>query len=85
VLLLTLAVVHTTLAFALYTCGFRHLGAGRAAIVATIELVVAGILGVTLLGEELTALKVLEDLLVLTGAVLARIRPGKARPWSGLS
>jgi DME family drug/metabolite transporter len=83
VLLLTLAVVHTTLAFALYTFGIRHLGAGRAAIVATIEPVVAGILGVTLLGEELTALKVLEALLVLTGAVLAEIRPGKARPWSG--
>ena len=82
-LLLTLAVVHTTLAFALYTCGIRHLGAGRAAIVATIEPVVAGILGVTLLGNELTALKVLEALLVLTGAVLAQIRPGKARPWSG--
>jgi drug/metabolite transporter, DME family len=83
VLLLTLAVVHTALAFALYTFGIRHLGAGRAAIVATIEPVVAGILGVTLLGEELTALKVLEALLVLTGAVLAQIRPGKARPWSG--
>jgi DME family drug/metabolite transporter len=78
-LLLMLAVVHTTLAFALYTFGIRHLGAGRAAIVATIEPVVAGILGVTLLSEELTALKVLGALLVLAGAVLAQIRPGKAR------
>jgi drug/metabolite transporter, DME family len=78
-LLLMLAVVHTTLAFALYTFGIRHLGAGRAAIVATIEPVVAGILGVTLLSEELTALKVLGALLVLAGAVLAQVRPGKAR------
>jgi DME family drug/metabolite transporter len=78
-LLLMLAVVHTTLAFALYTFGIRHLGAGRAAIVATIEPVVAGILGVTLLSEELAALKVLGALLVLAGAVLAQIRPGKAR------
>ncbi|MDQ5829588.1 MAG: DMT family transporter, partial [Actinomycetota bacterium] len=33
-LLFVLSVVHTTLAFALYTFGIRHLGAGRAAIVA---------------------------------------------------
>jgi DME family drug/metabolite transporter len=77
-LLLMLAVVHTTLAFALYTFGIRHLGAGRAAIVATVEPVVAGILGVTLLSEELTALKVLGSLLVLAGAALAQLRPGKA-------
>ena len=78
-LLLMLAVVHTTLAFALYTFGIRHLGAGRAAIVATVEPVVAGILSVTLLGEELSALKVMGALLVLAGAVLAQVRPGKAR------
>ena len=84
-LLLMLAVVHTTLAFALYTFGIRHLGAGRAAIIATIEPVVAGILGVILLGEEMTALKVLGALLVLAGAVLAQVRPGKALPRSGPS
>ncbi len=78
-LLLMLAVIHTTLAFALYTFGIRHLGAGRAAIVATVEPVVAGILGVTLLGEELTAPMVLGALLVLTGAALAQVRPGKVR------
>jgi DME family drug/metabolite transporter len=78
-LLLMLAVIHTTVAFALYTFGIRHLGAGRASIVATVEPVVAGILGVTLLGEELTALKVLGALLVLAGAALAQVRFGKAR------
>jgi DME family drug/metabolite transporter len=79
-LLLTLSVVHTALAFALYTYGIRHLGAGRAAIVATIEPVVAGILGVTLLNEELTALKALGALLVLAGAALAQVRSRKALP-----
>ena len=82
-LLLMLAVVHTALGFALYTFGIQHLGAGRAAIVATIEPVVAGVLGVMLLGEALTALKAVGGLLVLTGAVLAQIRPGKAPPRSG--
>jgi DME family drug/metabolite transporter len=79
-LLLMLSVVHTALAFALYTFGIGHLGAGRASIVATIEPVVAGILGVALLGEGLTALKVLGALLVLAGAVLAQVRPRKAGP-----
>jgi DME family drug/metabolite transporter len=78
-LLLMLSVVHTALAFALYTFGIGHLGAGRAAIVATIEPVVAGILGVTLLHEELTALKALGASLVLAGAALAQVGPRKAR------
>jgi drug/metabolite transporter, DME family len=76
-ILLMLSVVHTTLAFALYTFGIRHLGAGRAAIVATIEPVVAGVLGIALLGEELTVLKALGALLVISGAVLAQVRPAK--------
>ena len=76
-LLLMLAVVHTALGFALYTFGISHLGAGRAAIVATIEPVVAGALGVALLGEDATALKVLGGLLVLTGAALAQLTPRK--------
>jgi drug/metabolite transporter, DME family len=78
-ILLMLAVVHTALGFALYTLGIRHLGAGRAAIAATIEPVVAGILGVALLGEELPALKALGALLVLVGAMLAQATPRKAR------
>ncbi len=81
-ILLMLSVVHTTLAFVLYTVGIRHLGAGRAAIFANIEPVVAGVLGITLLGEELTVLKALGAGLVISGAVLAQVRPGKA-PRSG--
>jgi len=78
-LLLMLSVVDAALTYELYTFGIRHLGAGRAAIVATIEPVVAGVLGVTLLGEELTALKALGALLVLAGAALAQAGPRKAR------
>ena len=78
VLLFMLAVVHTSLAFGLYTAGLRRLDAGQAAIVATVEPVVAGAVGVVLLGEVLTALKVLGALLVLAGAVLAQVRLEKA-------
>jgi DME family drug/metabolite transporter len=73
-LLVMLAVVHTALAFGLYTVGLKRLDAGQAAIVATVEPVVAGAIGVVLLGEELTALKVIGALLVLAGAALAQVR-----------
>jgi DME family drug/metabolite transporter len=76
-LLLMLAVVHTTLAFALYTFGLGRLGAGRAAIVATVEPVVAGALGTVVLGEDLTVPKVVGAVLVVSGAVLAQIRFGE--------
>jgi DME family drug/metabolite transporter len=78
--LFMLAVVHTTLAFALYTFGLGRLGAGRAAIVATVEPVVAGALGTVLLGEELAAPKILGASLVISGAVLAQVRFGKRDP-----
>jgi drug/metabolite transporter, DME family len=73
-LLFVLAVVHTTLGFALYTFGLARLGAGRAAIVATVEPVVAVALGTALLGESLTVPKVLGALLVIFGAALAQLR-----------
>jgi drug/metabolite transporter (DMT)-like permease len=72
-----LAVVHTTLAFVLYTFGLGRLGAGRAAIVATVEPVVAGTLGTVLLGEVLTVPKVVGGVLVISGAALAQVRVGK--------
>ncbi|MDQ3863408.1 MAG: DMT family transporter [Actinomycetota bacterium] len=78
-LLFMLAVVHTTLAFALYTFGLGRLGAGRAAILATIEPVVAVTLGAVLLGEELTLPKAAGALLVISGAALAQLRRRKAR------
>ncbi len=72
-LLIMLAVVHTALAFGLYTVGLKRLDAGQAAIVATVEPVMAGAIGVVLLGERLTALKVIGALLVLAGAALAQV------------
>src|SRR3712207_3580810 len=75
--LFMLAVGHTTLAFALYTFGLGRLGAGRSAIVATVEPVVAGALGAALLGEDLTVPKVVGGVLVISGAAFAQIRLGK--------
>lgn len=73
-LLLVMAVVHTALGYALYTFGIRRLEAGQAAIIATLEAVVAMALGAALLGEEMNFLKVLGGLMVLVGAALAQLR-----------
>ncbi len=83
-LLVMLAVVHTALAFGLYTVGLKRLDAGQAAIVATVEPVVAGAIGVVLLGEELTALKVIGALLVLAGAALTQVRLEKTSRGSAV-
>ena len=83
-LLFMLAVVHTALAFGLYTVGLKRLDAGQAAIVATVEPVVAGAIGVVLLGEKLTALKVIGALLVLAGAALAQVRLKKTSHGSAV-
>jgi drug/metabolite transporter, DME family len=79
-LLFMLAVVHTTLGFALYTFGLGRLGAGRAAIVATVEPVVAVALGTALLGEALSVPKLVGASLVISGAALAQVRLRKSSP-----
>ncbi|MDQ4062685.1 MAG: DMT family transporter [Actinomycetota bacterium] len=84
VLLFMLAVVHTSLAFGLYTVGLKRLEAGQAAIVATVEPVVAGAIGVFLLSEALTAPKLLGALLVLAGAALAQVWFGETSQEEGV-
>lgn len=77
-ILFMLAFVHSALGYVLYTFGLRRLEAGQAAILATVEPVVASVLGVMLLSETMTALKVLGGMLVLAGAALAQLRLRKA-------
>jgi drug/metabolite transporter, DME family len=83
-LLFMLAVIHTTLGFALYTFGLGRLGAGRAAIVATVEPVVAVALGTALLGESLTVPKLVGASLVISGAALAQVRLRKRSVYGGI-
>lgn len=84
-LLASTAVVHTALTYALYTYGLRRLEAGQAAILATVEPVVAGLLGVALLNEALTPPKVVGALLVLAGAALAQMHSRKRNGKLGSS
>ncbi|WP_119065515.1 DMT family transporter [Rubrobacter indicoceani] len=78
-LLAASAVVHTALTYALYTAGLKLLEAGQAAIIAMVEPVVAGAVGVFFLSEELTVTKVAGAVLVVGGAAVAQIRLSKPR------
>jgi DME family drug/metabolite transporter len=70
-----LALVPTVLAYRLFARGLRHVPASTASTMALAEPVVATVLGVTLLGERLSALGWFGAALVLTGLVLVSQRP----------
>ncbi len=69
-----LALVTTILAQGLYLSGLRYLEAGHASLLATLEPVVAAVLGYALLGERLAAWQVIGGILVLTAVVAVRRR-----------
>jgi drug/metabolite transporter (DMT)-like permease len=70
---LFLVLVPTVLAYLLYTGGLRMMEAGRASIVATVEPVVAALLGLTLLGERLDGLQWVGGGLVLAAVALIQV------------
>lgn len=67
---LLLSLVSTIAAFALYTYGLKHLEASKASILATVEPIVAVVIGIVLLQESLQGWQVLGIALVLYSAVL---------------
>jgi len=69
---LYLILVPTVVAYLLYTGGLRMMEAGRASIVATVEPVVAAVLGFLLLGELLDGWQWVGGALILTGVVLSQ-------------
>lgn len=60
----------TCVSFSLYTIGLRYLEPGRAAVLATLEPIVAALVGVVLYHEMLTPVMVLGIMLVLVASVL---------------
>jgi len=62
---LCLSVLSTVLPFLLYTKGLSRLEAGRASIIATLEPVVATIIGIALFGEPVTLYKITGILIVV--------------------
>ena len=85
-LLITLALVSTYLAYLLYYTGLRQVEASRAVLVATVEPVIAAALAAAVYGERLGVLGVVGATLILTAALLApwgRRRNAFARPAAG--
>jgi DME family drug/metabolite transporter len=70
-----LGLVTTLLAQFLYLSGLRHIEAGRASLIATLEPVVAAMLGYALLRERLDLLQAAGGLAVLSGVFLVRRAP----------
>ncbi|ARF13956.1 DMT family transporter [Sporosarcina ureae] len=67
---LLLALISTVAAYVFYTTGLKYLEAGKASILATIEPIVAVLVGVLFLGDQLLPLQILGIALVLYSAVL---------------
>jgi DME family drug/metabolite transporter len=65
--LLGLALIPTLLAFALYTSGLRHIDAGKAGIIGTVETASTLVLAFLLLGERLDMVQWIGALMVLCG------------------
>lgn len=67
----------TVLAYILYTKGLAHVEAGNAAIVSTIEPVVAILTGVILFGERMSLLQLCGALLILLSLLITSFLPKK--------
>lgn len=73
-----LAVVPTIAGYGLYNLGLRHLRATVAAIIATIEPVVAAVLAGVLLGERLSAAQIAGAALIIAAVVLLQLDSASA-------
>ena len=80
VAILFIAVVPTYLAYLLYAHGLRRVEATRAAMVATLEPVVAAVVAYLAWGERLGAAGTLGGFLVLSGVLVATTRRGAPEP-----
>ena len=82
-LLLTLGLLPTLAAYLLYIAALRRLPAATAAMLATVEPVVATLIGVALLGEAMGAGQAAGVALIVAAALLlARARPAAAHAHS---
>lgn len=71
---LGVSVLCCVLPFLLYTIGLNGVEPGRAAIIATVEPVVASLIGITVLGEEFTWAKLIGIALVVLAIVILNVK-----------
>lgn len=69
-----LALVSTVLPYLLYTLGLTHVENGKASIMASVEPVVATLLGIVVFGEKLSAMGGIGMLLVLGSVVMLNLK-----------
>lgn len=72
-------IVTTVLPYILYTSGLKHVENGKASIMATVEPVVATILGVCVYQETMSFMNVVGVVLVLTAIVLLNLKTKKKK------
>lgn len=68
-----ISVVCCILPYILYTKGLERAEAGKAAIVATLEPVVAAILGISVFGDSVTAMKLAGMLLIVSAVIILNL------------
>lgn len=72
--ILYLGLVPTALAYVFYNKSLHFITTSEAAIIATIEPVLAVLWGITLLGESLTGLQIIGIVLILSATVIIKIK-----------
>jgi drug/metabolite transporter (DMT)-like permease len=70
-----IALFSTVIAVTFFLVGIKHIGAAQASIISTLEPVITLFLGVTLLGESISASQLFGGALVLTAVILLAQRP----------
>ena len=71
-LVIALSLISTALPITLFLVGIRHVGAGRAAILSTIEPIVTVLLAAVVLGERIGPFQGVGGVLILTGILWLR-------------
>ena len=69
------AMITAVIPFLAYTCGLQNVEASKAGIIATIEPMVATLIGILVFSEQLTLMSGLGILLILTAVVILNLKP----------
>lgn len=69
------AVISTILPFLSYTIGLQHIESSKAAIIASIEPVIATLIGILLFKEKMTVINVVGMLFVISSIVFVNLKP----------
>lgn len=73
-----IALFSTVMAIAFFLVGIKYVGASQASIISTLEPVITIALGVTVLGEAVSAGQLIGGAMVLTAVILLAARPRQA-------